>query len=101
LQVKSITDSSKIWQLCKKVIPFMIQNTSKVPMGGASINIGADKILGQQPTNMHEETIPILNFFNNRGIHHLDQIFFMHICRLSSTVKLPLRRMRGMVFIGI
>lgn len=52
----------------------MIQNISKIPMGGASINIGADKILGQQPINMHEETIPILNFFNNRGIHYLDQI---------------------------
>lgn len=67
-------DSSKIWQLCKKAIPLMIQNTSKVPVGGACINIGTDKILGQQPTNMHEETIPILNFFNNRGIYHLNQI---------------------------
>jgi len=52
----------------------MTQNISKVPRGGASINIGADKILGQQPINRHEETIPILTFFNNIGIHYLDQI---------------------------
>lgn len=52
----------------------MTQNISKVPKGGTSINIGADKILGQQPINRHEETIPILTFFNSIGIHYLDQI---------------------------
>lgn len=40
-------DSSKIWRLCKKAIPMMTQNISKVPRGGSSINIGANKILGQ------------------------------------------------------
>ena len=40
-------DSSKIWRLCKKAIPMMTQNISKVPRGGSSLNIGADKILGQ------------------------------------------------------
>jgi len=52
----------------------MIQNTSKVPRGGSSINIGADKILGQQPINRHNDAIPILTFLNNRGIFYLDQI---------------------------
>jgi len=52
----------------------MIQNISKVPRGGTSINIGADKILGQQPINRHDEAIPILTFLNNMGIFYLDQI---------------------------
>eukprot|EP00253_Pinus_taeda_P019461 PITA_19461 len=67
-------DSSKIGRLCKKAIPFMTQNISKVPRGGASINIGADKILGQQSINRHDEAIPILTFLNNMGIFYLDQI---------------------------
>lgn len=40
------TDSSKIWRLCKKAIPLIAHNTSKVPKGGVSINIGVDRIMG-------------------------------------------------------
>eukprot|EP00253_Pinus_taeda_P027333 PITA_27333 len=67
-------DSSKIWRLCKKVLPLMIQNISKVPSGGDSISIGTDRIMGQQPINMYQEAMPIIEFLNNRGIHHLAQI---------------------------
>jgi len=52
----------------------MIQNISKVPKGGANINIGLDKIMGRQPLNNHARVIPILTYFNSIGIHHLDQI---------------------------
>lgn len=42
--------------------------------GGANINFGTDKIMGQQPLIMHKEDIHVSNFLNNRGIHHLAQI---------------------------
>eukprot|EP00253_Pinus_taeda_P004331 PITA_04331 len=67
-------DSTKIWRLCKKALLIMMQNTSKVPGGGTSINFGIDKIMGQQPLIMHQEATPVINYFNNRGIHNLDQI---------------------------
>eukprot|EP00253_Pinus_taeda_P004040 PITA_04040 len=65
---------TKIWQLCKKAIPFMRQNISKVPGGGNSINFSNDKILGQQPMGSKEEVIPIITWLNNKGIYHLSQI---------------------------
>jgi len=43
--------STRVWKLCKKVIPFMAQNISKVPIGGNKINIGANKIMENQPIN--------------------------------------------------
>lgn len=52
----------------------MAQNISKVPNGGANINIRADKIMGQQPIKNHDGINPILTFFDTIGIHHLDQI---------------------------
>lgn len=67
-------DSSKIRSLYKKAILFIAQNISKVPKGGGSINISADKILGQHPIISHEETIPILTFLSSKGIHFLEQI---------------------------
>lgn len=67
-------ESTKIWKLCKKALPFMNQNISKVPAGGTSINFGTDKILGHQPLVTKEEAIPTINFLNNKGIYHLSQI---------------------------
>jgi len=67
-------ESPKVWRLCKKAIPLIAQNTSKIPKGGASINIGADRIMGQQPINRHGGVHPILSFFERTGIHYLDQI---------------------------
>eukprot|EP00253_Pinus_taeda_P010187 PITA_10187 len=67
-------ECTKIWQLCKKAIPFMRQNISKVPGGGSSINFANDKILGQQPLGSKAEVIPIVNWLNNKGLHHLSQI---------------------------
>lgn len=52
----------------------MAQNTYKVPKGGTNINIGSNKIMGQQPINSHDGVNPILSFFDSIGIHHLDQI---------------------------
>jgi len=37
---------SKIWRLCKKAIPFLAQNISKVPKGGTNVKIRADRIMG-------------------------------------------------------
>ena len=49
---------SIIWGLCKKSIPFLAQNISKVPKGGSNIIIGADRIMGQPPsTSIRELTI--------------------------------------------
>ena len=44
------------------------------PGGGASINFGTEKILGQQPLIMHKEATPVIKYLNNRGIHNLAQI---------------------------
>lgn len=54
-------DCTKIWQLCKKAIPLMHQNISKVPGGGNNINFSIDKILGQQPLGSNAEAIPVIN----------------------------------------
>eukprot|EP00253_Pinus_taeda_P004596 PITA_04596 len=59
-------DSTKIWHLCKKAIPFLRQNTSKIPGGRDNINYATDKIMGLQTLNTIEEAIPI--------IHHLNSI---------------------------
>eukprot|EP00253_Pinus_taeda_P004750 PITA_04750 len=67
-------DSTKIWHLCKKAIPLLKQNTSKIPGGGDSINYATDKIMGLQPLNTIEETIPIIHHLNCKGIQRLDQI---------------------------
>lgn len=52
----------------------MAQNVSKVPKGGSKINIGADKIMGNQPINNHPSMDPILIFLQSKGIYNLDQI---------------------------
>lgn len=57
---------TKILCLCKRALPFMAQNTSKVPKGGADIKIGSNKIMSQQPINSHDEFNPSI------GIQHLD-----------------------------
>eukprot|EP00253_Pinus_taeda_P013957 PITA_13957 len=67
-------DSSNIWKLCKKIIPFMIQHISKVPGGGNSISISNDRILGQRPIGSNTDAIPAINWLNNRGIWCLAQI---------------------------
>lgn len=67
-------DSSKIWHLCKKAIPFLRQNTSKIPGGGDSINFSTDKIMGLQPLNAIEEALPIIHYLNSKGIQRLGQI---------------------------
>eukprot|EP00253_Pinus_taeda_P003424 PITA_03424 len=60
-------DSTKIWQLCKKAIPILNQNTSKIPGGGDSINYATDKIMGLQPLNTIEEAIPFIHHLNSDG----------------------------------
>ena len=65
---------SKIWRLCKKAIPFLAQNISKVPKGGNNIRIGVDRIMDQQPINNKPGIGQILSFFDNIGLHYLDQI---------------------------
>eukprot|EP00253_Pinus_taeda_P007019 PITA_07019 len=67
-------DSTKIWHLCKKEIPFLNQNISKIPGGGDSINYATDKIMGLQPLNTIEEAIPFMHHLNCKGIQRLDQI---------------------------
>eukprot|EP00253_Pinus_taeda_P003096 PITA_03096 len=67
-------DSSKIWHLCKKAIPFLRQNTSKTPGGGDNINFATDKIMGFQPLNTIEEALPVIHYLNSKGIHRLGQI---------------------------
>jgi len=67
-------DSTKIWHLCKKAIPTLIQNTSKIPGEGSSINYATDKIMGFQPLNTVEEAIPFILYLNSKGIQRLDQI---------------------------
>eukprot|EP00253_Pinus_taeda_P007578 PITA_07578 len=69
-----IRDATKIWQLCKKAIPHLIQNTSKVPRGGDSIDFASDKIMGLPPLNSIDEAIPIIHHLNCKGIQKLDQI---------------------------
>ena len=64
---------SKIWALCKKFIPFLAQNLSKVPMGGNTINIGKDRIMGQSPIIDMPGTQCIISHFNNMGLSFLSQ----------------------------
>eukprot|EP00253_Pinus_taeda_P003964 PITA_03964 len=56
---------SKIWRMCKKAIPFLDQNTSKVPKGDNYIRIGEDKIMGQQPISQRPLTKQILALFSS------------------------------------
>lgn len=65
---------SKIWRLCKKAIPFLVQNVSKVPKGGNNIRIGANRIMGWQPITKKPGIGKILSFFDSIGLHYLDQI---------------------------
>jgi len=65
---------SKIWRMCKQAIPFLDQNTSKVPKGGSYIRIGEDKIMGQQPISQRPGTQQILALFSSAGIQTLAQI---------------------------
>ena len=65
---------TKIWGLCKKVIPLLASNVSKVPKGGNSTRLGADKILGHQPISNRPGTQQILSYLANKGIHNLAQI---------------------------
>eukprot|EP00253_Pinus_taeda_P036032 PITA_36032 len=69
-----IRDATKIWQLCKKAISHLIQNTSKVPGGGGSIDFASDKIMGLPPLNTIDEAIPIIHHLNCKDIQRLDQI---------------------------
>eukprot|EP00253_Pinus_taeda_P008137 PITA_08137 len=67
-------DSTKIWHLCKKAIPFLRKNTSKIPGGGDNINYATDKIMGLQSLNTIEEALPIIHYLNSKGIHRLGKI---------------------------
>lgn len=69
-----IRDSSNIWKLCKKTIPFIAQNISKTPGEGSSISISMDRILGQNSIGSNKEAVPAINWLNNRGIWNLAQI---------------------------
>ena len=65
---------TKIWGLCKKAIPILASNISKVSKGGNSTRIGADKILGQLPISSKPGTHQILTYLDSKGIHSLSQI---------------------------
>eukprot|EP00253_Pinus_taeda_P022073 PITA_22073 len=69
-----IREATKIWQLCKKAIPHLKQNTSKVPRGGESIDFATNKIMGLPPLITIEEAIPIIHHLNCKGIQKLHQI---------------------------
>eukprot|EP00253_Pinus_taeda_P003328 PITA_03328 len=69
-----IREATKIWQLCKKAIPHLSHNTSKVPRGGDSIDFATDKIMGLPPLNSFDEAIPIIHHLNCKGIQKLHQI---------------------------
>eukprot|EP00253_Pinus_taeda_P017214 PITA_17214 len=65
---------TKIWKFCKKSIVFMVQNVSKVPKGGETVNIGSDKIMGNPPINSLPDIDPILRYLHSKGISNLSQI---------------------------
>jgi len=65
---------TKIWKLCKKSIAFKAQNVSKVPKGGAVVNIGSDKIMGNPPINSLPSMDPIIFYLQSKGICNLGQI---------------------------
>eukprot|EP00253_Pinus_taeda_P024410 PITA_24410 len=67
-------EATKIWQLCKKEIPLLIQNTSKIPGGGDSIDYATERIMGLPPLNTIEEAIPFIHHVNNKGSRRLDQL---------------------------
>eukprot|EP00253_Pinus_taeda_P010059 PITA_10059 len=67
-------NSTRIWKLYKKAISFMAQNVSKVPKGGSKINIGTDKIMGNQPICSLPGMTSIILFLQSKGIHSLDKI---------------------------
>eukprot|EP00253_Pinus_taeda_P012579 PITA_12579 len=67
-------ESTKIWKLCKKAIPFMTQNISKVPGEGSSIKISTDRILGQTPIGSNAEVTPAISWLTDNGIWSLAQI---------------------------
>lgn len=52
----------------------MAQNVSKVPKGSSKINIGTDKIMGNQPISSLPGMAPIILFLQSKGIYSLDQI---------------------------
>ena len=64
---------SKIWSSCKKSIPLLAQNISKVPKGGNTINIGMDRIMGQIPIMDSPDTQNILHYYSNMGLKFLSQ----------------------------
>eukprot|EP00253_Pinus_taeda_P028450 PITA_28450 len=69
-----IREATKIWQLCKKAIPHLSHNISKVPRGGDSIDFATNKVMGLPPLNTFDEAIPIIHHLNCKGIQNLHQI---------------------------
>eukprot|EP00253_Pinus_taeda_P031705 PITA_31705 len=67
-------ESTKIWKLCKKAIPFMTQNISKVPGEGSNIKISTDRILGQTPIGSNAEVTPAISWLTDNDIWSLAQI---------------------------
>ena len=65
---------SRIWVLCKKAIPFLIRNLSKVPQGGRNNNIGKYRIMGQTPLSERSGTHQILSHIQNLELNFLNQI---------------------------
>lgn len=65
---------TNIWKLCKKAIAFMVQNVSKVPKGGETVNFGLDKIMGSPPINSLPGLDPIIHYLQSKGIFNLGQI---------------------------
>ena len=57
----------------KKAITFLAQNLSKVPMGGNTINIGKDRIMGQTPIIDRPGTQRIISHFSDMGLNILSQ----------------------------
>ena len=57
----------------KKAIPFLAQNLSKVPMGGNTINVGKDRIMGQIPIIARPSTQRTFSHYSNMGLSLLSQ----------------------------
>lgn len=52
----------------------MVQNVSKVPEGGETVNIGSNKIMGNPPINSLPDIDHIVHYLHRKGISKLSQI---------------------------
>ena len=70
---------SRIWALCKKAIPFISKNLSKVPQGGRNTNIWNDRIMGQAPLKERQGTHRILSHLHNFDLNWDFQLVPSHL----------------------